>query len=340
MTILISGDWHLDASPLAAYREATIRHFVPKFIKEHKVDLLLFLGDVTEAKDEHRAELTNLVVNLFADLSNLCPIVCLEGNHDRKNPEYPYFKFLSRLGRVVWVGQPTLLQDIKIASAAFLDAPGAILLPHTHNPDKEWAGIDFKEVKTAFTHQHFTGAVADTGFQLTGGTPLSVLPEHVRVISGDLHAPQVIDERLTYVGSPTGIDFGDEIAGRRMLLLRNSKLTSLSCEGLPSKRLIEINLISDLKAIKDLIKDDLVKVRIALPVEDAPKWPEMVAEVRAWGLARGVTVHLVQPVVIGLKKSMTIVKAQAAKSDADLLKEYAAARAVGADTLSAGLKYL
>ena len=85
---------------------------------------------------------------------------------------------------------------------------------------------------------------------------------------------------------------------------------------------------------------DILTVRLALPAEDAPKWLEMVTEVRAWGASRGVTVHLVQPVVTGTRKSMTVSTAQPVKSDADLLKEYAAARTVGLDTLNAGLKYL
>ena len=337
MNILISGDWHFSDAPIDAYRFATIERVVPVFIKKYKVDLVVFLGDICEAKDQHKAGLVNRVVKIFHQISELAPLVFLQGNHDwLSNPANPFFGFLGRLERISWVGRPTPLGTLQNLSRAFPGASRTLLLPHSADYERDWGEIDFSEYDWAFAHQAFTGAVSESGFRLGGGVPLSYFPPNLRLVSGDVHQPQQLGN-LTYVGAPFSIDFGD-LFEPRMLLLKDGKLTSLPCPG-PGKRLIEVTSLAKLGAIETL-PGDALKVRVTLPAEEAPKWAEMAASIREWGLARKAVSVQAVPVLIGGRKSMTKAKGAPKKPDAELLKDYAAARAVGEDTLKTGLKFI
>lgn len=333
MSILISSDWHFSDAVSEGYRFKAIEHWVPRFIKEHEVKLLLFLGDVCEAKDEHRAELVNSVVDVFHRISELCPIVALQGNHDWfSSPENPYFGFLSRLEGIVWVAQPIDLRDL---SPLLSKGSRAILLPHSADYRRDWDDIEFKAYDWAFAHQSFAGAATESGFVLPGGVPLSYFPSSLQIVSGDIHRPQSF-QNLTYVGAPYPIDFGDAFEPR-MLLLKDGKLRSLPCPG-PAKRLLDIKSLSELRKAS-LTKGDLVKVRVELSSEEASNWPEMLAEIRAWGEKAGVVVHLAKPVLKGHAQSMSLAKAET-KSDAELLTEYGSARGVSSVILKAGLRLL
>lgn len=334
MNILISADWHFSDNPRDAYRFDTITQTVPKLLKKHKVDLLLYLGDICESKDEHKAELVNKTVGIFHRLSQDCPVVVLQGNHDwLSSPNNPFFGFLGLLEGVQWISRPTPLQELFPS----LDVPRAILLPHSADYRRDWSALPLQEYDWAFCHQAFSGAKTESGFTLPGGVPLDFFPENLRLVSGDIHRPQQV-ESLTYVGSPYPIDFGDDFEPR-MLLLKGGQLKSLPCEG-AAKVLVDVQSLEDLKKV-ELLDGDVVKVRFTLSSKDMAQWPETLAKVRAWGDKAGLASLLVQPVVVGGRGSMaTLGSSRVTQADDELLKAYAAAREVGADVLKVGLKYI
>lgn len=333
MRILISADWHFSDNLRDAYRFSAISQTVPKLIKKHKVDLLLYLGDICESKDEHRAELVNKTVDIFSDIAQLCPVVIVQGNHDwASTPNDPFFGFLGLLENITWVSRPTPL-DEAVGRSTGLEA---ILLPHSADYKRDWGAIDFKQYDWAFCHQAFAGALAESGFKLPGGVPLDFFPEHLRLVSGDIHRPQVV-ENLTYVGSPYPIDFGDDFEPR-MLLLADGALKSLPCDG-PAKVLLDVKSLKDLERA-ELLDGDVVKVRFNLPAEEMSAWPETLAKIRAWGDQHKLASLLVQPAVSGGKGSMVFAKRVEKRSDDELLRAYASARGVGTDVLKAGLKFI
>lgn len=339
MTILVSSDLHLSSNPLDRYRLETVREVFPQIIKDYDVDLFLCLGDLTEAKDGHNAELVNAVVGLFDDLAGLCPIVIDQGNHDwLSSPANPFFGFLGRIEGLTWVGRPTPLSQLNLPCRASLGALGpAILLPHTANAERDWADIDFGLYEWVFAHQTFAGAISDSGVKL-GGVPLSFFPKGLRIISGDIHRPQKIGP-LTYVGAPYTVDFGDDFAPR-VLLIDGKKVFSIPMPG-PQKRLITVNSLAELKhAQQNLLEGDLVKVRVNLKAGDKAAWAETSGEVRAWGEKNGYRIHLIQPVLPDRVGGMAVSKGTVNKPDTQLLKEYATARALDSGTLKTGMQLL
>lgn len=340
MTILVTADVHLSANPRDAYRHEFMRK-LPALAKKHKTELILILGDFTEEKDAHTAELVNSVVDHFQALSQIAPVIALQGNHDwLSSPDNPYFAFLRHIDGVSWVGRPTPLSRLSNVPATVSKALGpAILLPHTPNPDREWEDIDFDGYDWAFCHQTFAGTSSDSGYKLSG-VSLSLFPKQLKVVSGDIHTPQTLGN-VTYVGSPFRIDYGDEFQPR-ILLIESGKMRSLPVGG-SQKRLIEVKSLAELKQDKVQLAgpNDILKVRLEICPNQHAEWPSLVAEVKAWGAKNGYIIDTVQPIVVGGQKSMMKErKNHTTQTDEQLLAEYAAARSVDEKTVKTGLGLL
>lgn len=336
MTILITSDLHLSANPRDAYRHAFMKK-LPKLAAKLQADVIFLLGDYTEEKDRHPAELVNAVVGHIKALSEVAPIVMLRGNHDwEANADIPFFAFLEAIESVSWVGRPTPSRELQNVPAASLKVLGgeAIFLPHSSNPERDWAKLCLGQYRWAFTHQCYENSESESGFKLPG-TPLSVFPKGLKVVSGDVHTPQELGP-VTYVGSPTTIDFGEDFEPRVLLINDKGQLQSILCEG-PQKRLVEVKSVAELKAVKGLNSEDILKVRVEIAPAQHAEWPEIVAKVREWGLEKGFDVNAVQPSVKVERKSMPRVRKDAPKRfDTELLREYAQRRQVDEKTLKAG----
>lgn len=335
MTILVTADWHVSENPRDNYRWLWLKK-LPGLLRQKQVKLLLVLGDLTEVKGNHGAELVNPLVGIFRGLAKVCPVIVLQGNHDGFSADNPFFRFLEAIERVSWVGRPTPSQELQNVPVRLLEplGRGAIFLPHSSNPERDWVEIDFRLFDWAFTHQCYAGSVSESGFQLPG-TPLSIFPPQLKVVSGDIHRPQQL-ENLTYVGSPTTIDFDDSFQPRLLLITDKGQLQSIPCEG-PQKRLVEVKSVVELKSVKGLNTRDILKVRIEISPAQHAEWPEIAAQVRAWGAKIGCEVYAVQPSIKAERKSMSKLRKNAPKrSDVELLREYAQRRSVDNNTLKAG----
>lgn len=337
MTVLITADWHLSSNPRDEYRWVFVEKTLPKMIKEEGVELLLFLGDVCEEKDQHTAELVNRVAAAFERLAKLCAIVCLEGNHDWYSaPANPFFGFLSKLGEgaISWVGVPTPLSSLKNVPESVSRAIRGLLLPHSANPDRDWGDLDFSPYNYVFAHQSFAGALSESGHALSG-VSMSWFPKGVKVISGDIHRPQE-NGNLIYVGSPYSVDFGDEIEPR-VLLLDGKRLESIPVPG-PQKRLVEMKSLKDLLKVKGLNKGDIIKVRIG--VDSYDQWPAVAETLKMWAASEGVTLHQAQPIIQSPFTQKVELDRSIVKTDEELLKEYGKKRNLDEAHLNTGLKLL
>src|SRR5271170_2700183 len=94
MRRLITSDWQLDANPRDRYRLDFVLKTLPELIDKYKVDQLLVLGDLTEAKDCHPASLVNEIVQALMEINKKCQLIILEGNHDYLQKDTPFFEFI------------------------------------------------------------------------------------------------------------------------------------------------------------------------------------------------------------------------------------------------------
>ena len=288
---LITTDLHLTAAPSTEYRWSLFP-WLAEQIKLEKVKTLLILGDLTDAKDNHSAELTNRIVKAINSLPvNDIRILC--GNHDWLKKGQEYFRFLNFLPNVEFITSPTEDMDE--------GGPSAYFLPYSKEPAKDWKGMDFSHYDLLFMHQTVSGAIASNGQKLDGEAlpPLNA----GRVYSGDIHVPQVIGG-LTYVGSPYHVHFGDHFKPRAILLDRDGKQHDLHFETI-SRVVVKVSSLKELDR-KKFRAGDQVKLRVELAETDKHQWAKIRREAVAILEERGVEVHGVELIVVRALKRVEL----------------------------------
>lgn len=233
---------------------------------------LLFLGDLTDKKDHHSAELVNRVVKEVVSIQ-VPHKVFLRGNHDWLKNGRCYFEFLSHLPGVQFITQPT---DLSLD-----DGPSALLLPHTRTPGKDWANMGMVGAfhPYVFMHQTYKGAKSSNGQEMDGDAIPDIF-DGCKVYSGDIHVPQIIGP-VEYVGSPYHVHFGDTFRGRCVLLDRRGRAVDLYPDLL-QRHVIDAN--ADVNQFyttmeqafeADVRPGDQVKLRIHLTKSELPDWPNL-----------------------------------------------------------------
>ncbi len=327
MTTLVTADIHLSDNPRDDYRHKFMER-LPDIIEECGASRLLILGDLTEEKDRHAAQLVNSIVDYINTLSKICPVYIIRGNHDYLAEEHPYYEFVSKLKNVRWYNEPHIRMLKGLGNCYFL--------PHTANYKRDWDGIDFPDCDWIFAHQTFDGAIGEHGHKLDG-IPRTIFGRNAKVIAGDIHVPQTI-KPVTYVGAPYLVDFGDSYKPRMLLLNKNS-MKSIPCYG-PQKRLVEIKDVADLKSVKGLGEGDILKVRVELDSKQADKRYQIQADIRAWGVDKGYRVHTIQIAISGAA-SASIKRSKASRrSDEQLVKDYAKKQGAKGSFIKAGIRLM
>ena len=332
MSVIVTADLHFSDNRRDRYRHLFMDHLL-KMLREHRASHLLILGDLTEEKDRHNAELVNAVVAHMVRLSQVCPVILLRGNHDALDPEWPFFRFLGQLERVDWVNKPTVWALGNLGRCLFL--------PHTSDYKRDWNADLFEGVDFVFAHNTFKGAKMQNG-QKADGVPTSVFPKGVKVISGDVHIPQAVGQ-VVYVGAPYLVDFGDEYNPRVLKITDNRKLYTLCCPG-PQKRLIVIGDASELEAELEacaykINNEDILKVRVNVTEDQYTNWADIKDIVSDFAEKHDCVLHMVQPVHSGTRP-IARDTSQVQKSDEDVLLEYAKGCGVGDRTLKVGIDLL
>ncbi len=289
---LITSDLHLVASESAKYRWALFP-WLNEQIQKHHVRTLLILGDITDAKDNHSAELANLVVQSF-DRLRLDDIIVLAGNHDWLKRGQEFFRFLNYFNKVRFITKPYEDEgNVKPGS------PSAFFLPYSKNPMQDWKGFDFSHYDYLFLHQTLAGAIASNGEAMEGEAlpPLNA----GRVFSGDIHVPQDIGG-LTYVGSPYHVHFGDNFTPRCILIGRDGKEQDLHFPSI-RRMSVRVQSLRELSRL-DLRPGDQIKLRMNLAEEDKHAWSRIKREAMEILRDAEVSVHGIElSVVAGSRRT-------------------------------------
>jgi DNA repair exonuclease SbcCD nuclease subunit len=288
---LAVSDLHLTANPRDSYRW-DIFPWLINTCARYQVKTLLVLGDLTDAKDYHSAELVNKVSDAFASFrsqeadSTIEKIYILMGNHDYLKTGQPFFHFLNHYDYIEFITEP-LIRLSEYSTVA--------LLPHTKTPASDWSKIDFRGVDLVFMHQTVSGSVASNGMELSGELDNQLkavlprsLPKDAQIYSGDIHKPQCIGD-VTYVGSPYPVHFGDtEILKYRALLLA----PDLSVRSLYPPNIHRISIKGNLTQVKSWKLDagDQVKIKLQLGSEDRQHWERIRREAEDHFKSQGVQI--------------------------------------------------
>lgn len=312
-TTLITSDLHFSDKSRDSYRWSFVDWF-SKLIKSEKPKTVLVLGDLTEEKDNHSAELVNEVSHAIWSWADLCDeLIMLRGNHDGVNVDLPFFSFLSQHPRVRWITKPIQLQ-------------GRLFLPHTRNYKKDWSGLP-SDSEMIFTHNTFEGADAGNGVRLSG-IPVKALPKSKSrtAVSGDIHKPQSVgtsSSNVVYVGSPYAVDFGDVTESRVLSIDKRCKIGTHPYTG-PQKRLFIVDLSEQNFESLKVLEGDVVKVRVSMSRKEyAESGSKTIRRIERWAIASNVNLHGVQVVFDGDNRAVAVAPERRQSSDSKVVSSFA-----------------
>lgn len=282
MTTLLVSDIHMTEQARDSYRWGLFP-WLAKQAQVRGINQVIILGDCTDKKDRHSASLVNRMCDALAELSSVCPVYIIAGNHDFVEPSNPFFRFVNAFPRVRFFTAPEALM-LPIAK----DAAACLFLPCSADPYTDWEPLDeIYKHRYIFTHQTFVGSMRENGTRSDDGIPATFFEEcgfKGEAYAGDIHVPQKIGG-VTYIGAPYRIDFGDRYEPRVLLINKEGTKTNLRFPC-PSKHLVEINedgvVETDGGGVMsvDIRQGDQVKVRATLKRADFPLWPGLQKNIR------------------------------------------------------------
>lgn len=296
------------------------------------------LGDVTDAKDNHPAELVNRTVRELRLIQQKCPslkeVIALAGNHDWLKAGHAFFRFLNEIPGMRFVTSP---EDIGATS----DRGNAVTcwMPYSKQPSVDWDGMDFSHYDYLFIHQTVRGAVSSNGQEMDG----EALPDlnAGRVFSGDIHVPQDVrvgGARVTYVGSPYHVHFGDDFEPRCVLIGQDRKERDL--RFVTTRRMtVRVSTLRELQKLS-IREGDQVKLRLELDAGERHAWSRLRREATAILREKGADVQGAELVAVGDAPRLTRMGAKASASPQEALTAWVEREGLGGHVLDAGLDIL
>ncbi len=322
---LLVSDLHLTDAPETEYRWGLFP-WVNEVCKAEGVRTLLILGDLTDAKDNHSAELTNRIVEVMKKIPRSISVIILTGNHDWLKAGQEFFRFLNVLPNVRFITRPTEDEDV--------NGPTAFYLPYSKDPIKDWAPFDFSHYEYLFMHQTVSGARSSNGQEMEGEAlpPLNA----GKVYSGDIHVPQVIRD-VEYVGSPYHVHFGDDFIPRAVLLDRNGKASDLHYETI-RRITLKVSSLRELRRAK-FRAGDQVKLRIELTEAEKHEWSRIRREALAILKEAEVVISGIELIVIKSTRRISLEESRASKhlTPADAVTRFVESEELGGDALDVAL---
>lgn len=328
LPILIAADLHLTASAGDVYRWS-ILDWMYEQIEVEGLKTILILGDLTDAKDYHPSELANKLVKSLATLAQKVKVVILLGNHDYLKKGQGYFSFLNCIPNVQFITEPT--EDLE---------PGisCMLLPHTRTPGKDWAGMDFSHYQYVFMHQTVGGAVASNGQEMSGEDVPAFQPGP-KVMSGDIHVPQVI-KGVEYIGSPYHVHFGDDFEPRCVLIDRRYKHHDLTFKT-PRRVSLKLSSLKELKRrVTALDPGDMVKLTLELSRSEIVGWSALRREACLVLDQAELKVESLRLSIARSERRLDVKQGRRVLSDEQVLERFVLRDELGADALELGLELL
>lgn len=326
MNALITADLHLDHTKHAQYRWRVFKH-LRKQIEKLDIDHVFILGDLTERKDEHPAD---LVCRLVKEIKSLVvPVIIVMGNHDYIEPDTPFFEFLDHIPHVYFYKEPMIDS---------FDGVNFLFLPHADYTMDKLEELSTVEVQYAFFHGALSGAITESGHKVKGmANYFDEFYKHGEVFAGDIHVPQTMG-CVEYVGAPHPIDFGDSYA-TRFIHLDDEGWDTIYVPSIRKERVV----IRDAEELATELFEpgDIVKVEVRLERSEFATWNEIKNEIISLSKEQGFTLAGVEMKEEGGKSKNTAQRTEKIlKSNPKILKRYCKSKGLDSDIIKVGLSLI
>lgn len=249
LKLLVSSDWHLDASTAGLQRFSEVRAFVDTLrgvIHEQRVDLFIHTGDLFDPGHLRESFYQSELLRMAAELNRAatCGSVWLSGNHDVLEDSGPVTTLspLAALSRHWLMASPHHQLDVAELPACYTRGPVALLcLPYVSRaamdtPGFRSAWVDAFEQASSYaggrlvvlSHLSLPNMHPGSELEMPRGREVDFPVELVLelkpavVLQGHYHARQVVNVRgleVQVVGAPVRFTFGERGDGERGYLL-------------------------------------------------------------------------------------------------------------------------
>lgn len=281
MVAILASDIHLNENSRDSYRWGLFP-WLKEQVKKYKAQNVILLGDYTDSKDKHSYTLVNKFINQIVDLSSVCSLYLLAGNHDGLIPSSPFFEFINTFEdeHLKFFTKPSEDSVYRIGPDAIHSK--ALFLPHTKDYEEWLPYLEEDKYGYVFTHATFQGCLSENGTKLNGfPTDIFKKLKSAKLWAGDIHVPQSIGP-VEYVGAPYRTRFGDDFDPRCVLIDNQGKAKDIRFPC-PSKELVVISNMRDLeKQTRNFNKEDYVKVRVKLMRSEYTDWPKLKKDIAAF----------------------------------------------------------
>jgi hypothetical protein len=324
--MIFCGDTHFTDNARDAYRFGLFP-WLREQQKKWDPAVTFLAGDITDAKDRHSASLVNKIVEGLLLLKP--PVYICMGNHDYRDPNNPFFKFLNHIDGIRFITEPCVTEHGNIA-----------IIPHYRTQ----ADFDAAVRHTAgcnpsgfLIHQTFDGAIAETGARLSGlsASLIESVKAPLGVYAGDVHRPQR-SGKVTYIGCPYHVRFGDNFSPR--VIKRDGTFANLTFPA-PFKWALTIRDEQNILTNKELCRFDQVKLTVELTREEVVDWKGIKKRIVAACRERELEIHGVK-LEVSNSAPRERIKSVEGQTSKETYLEFCRNENIGSDIKKAGLKLL
>lgn len=191
--------------------------------------IVFILGDINDNRKAIDINVHNLAINIIAEISEICDVYLMTGNHDlskKTNKGNNSIRALSYMTGVHVITQPTYITVQKELTTGIKELCHIIAVPYLGDFNEETKYlVHYKDnADYAFLHTEITKMQMDNGMSITNGINPDAF--NGKIISGHIHKRQET-KKVIYVGSPFQMSRGDinNEKGIYVLNFKNKKLT-------------------------------------------------------------------------------------------------------------------
>jgi hypothetical protein len=209
------------------------------------------------------------------ELAKVASVEWVLGNHDYKNRDFPFFRFIGKY------------QNVRLHEFNFTASRAGVsvgFFPHIEDSKEVLQAVRNTSAEVCLLHCTVPGVVTSAGFVMDSG--VEIKGTNKLVISGDIHLPQKVGDVL-YVGSPYqttfGPDLGDKYDNRILLLEKGSDGVSLKSipTDFPRKVIVSVSVQGELIDSSRVMEGDFVRFKVVgARKEDLMSWEEICDRIR------------------------------------------------------------
>lgn len=281
MNYILVSDLHLTSNALDEYRWRWLYEFtvhLREYNSRRAPFVLIILGDITESKDRHSSILVNRFIDYFQEWAFFSKeVIIVAGNHDGLDASKPFFRFINNIDKVSMISTRGSRSFEGMSADGDIDK--LLFLAHSKKPVEDWKDIDFNSYDYVFMHQSTERAKTSNNFEIEHGLPYSYFNEYrCKVFSGDIHVPQEVG-KVTYVGSPYPIYFGDHFQGRYGVIENHR----VSWKSISSIHKWKLN-ITDVKQLRrtEINEGDQLSIEFTIERTEQHRWPSLRKSIREY----------------------------------------------------------